>query len=46
MLNLDWAVNGDGSLVLVPGLRGGNYEGLRRNNEVADWGSLWLGEES
>lgn len=32
--------------MLVPGLKGGNYEGLRRHNEVVNWGSLELGEES
>ncbi len=41
--NLEWEVNRDNNLTLVPDFWRGNYEGLRRHLEEVNWESLELG---
>ncbi len=43
--NLEWEVNHNNNLVLVPEFRRANYEGLRRHLEEVDWESLGLGDD-
>ncbi len=44
--NLEWEVNHDNNLVLVPDFRRANYEGLRQHLEEVNWESLGLGGDS
>ncbi len=41
--NLEWKVNRDNNLILVPDFRRVNYEGLGRHLEEVNWESLELG---
>ena len=43
--NLEWEVNHNNNLVIVPDFRRANYEGLRRHLEEVNWEYLEVGDE-
>ncbi len=43
---MEWEVNRDNNLVLVPDFRRANYEEIRRHLEKVNWESLGLGGDS